>query len=155
MKAREVQFGQRTGSLLACPEIRGGIRPAPREVGAHENDDVWANMSIYHDNDGDDLWRIIPFDMNLSYGAAYMDNASFSGIQVTNDNLKSFPLYGSSQAIPDGMLFTVPPPDPWVKLTVRPNCGGGCVVNVQVLGDDMNGVPTAAFTVPSLRMVAV
>ncbi|HLP77082.1 MAG TPA: CotH kinase family protein, partial [Candidatus Paceibacterota bacterium] len=67
---------------------------------AHENDDVWANMSIYHDNDGDDLWRIIPFDMNLSWGAAFMDSSDYSGIQSTNDNIKSFPLYGSSQAIP-------------------------------------------------------
>lgn len=67
---------------------------------AHENDDVWANMSIYHDNDGDNLWRIIPFDMNLSWGAAFMDDPAYSGIQVTNDNIKSFPLYGSSQAQP-------------------------------------------------------
>jgi len=66
----------------------------------HENDDVWANMSVYHDNDGDNLWRIIPFDMNLSWGAAFMDSSEYSGIQVTNDNLKSFPLYGSSQALP-------------------------------------------------------
>jgi hypothetical protein len=74
----------------------------------HENDDVWANMSIYHDNDGDDLWRIIPFDLNLSWGAAYMDNSGsdpygYSGIQSTNDNLKSFPLYGSSAALPEGL----------------------------------------------------
>ncbi|HEX5219577.1 MAG TPA: lamin tail domain-containing protein [Verrucomicrobiae bacterium] len=84
----------------------------------HENDDVWANMSIYHDNDGDDLWRIIPFDMNLSWGAAFMDSAEYSGIQATNDNLKSFPLYGSSQAIPSSgggnwnrlydVIFSVP-----------------------------------------------
>lgn len=66
----------------------------------HENDDAWANMSIYHDNDGDDLWRIIPFDMNLSWGAAFMDSGDYSGIQVTNDTIKSFPMYGSSQAIP-------------------------------------------------------
>ena len=65
----------------------------------HENDDVWANMSVYHDNDGDGLWRIIPFDMNLSWGAAYLDSSNDSGIQVTNDNHKSFPLYGSSQAL--------------------------------------------------------
>jgi len=65
-----------------------------------ENDDVWANMSLYHDNDGDDLWRIIGFDMNLSWGAFYMDNpANDTGIQATNDNHKSFPLYGSSQAL--------------------------------------------------------
>lgn len=85
---------------------------------AHENDDVWANMSVFHDNDGDNLWRIIPFDMNLSWGAAYMDSDDYSGIQVTNDNIKSFPLYGSSQAIPASggsswnrlydVIFTVP-----------------------------------------------
>ncbi len=68
----------------------------------HENDDVWANMSVYHDNDGDNLWRIVPFDLNLSWGAAYMDSAEYSGIQVTNDYIKSFPLYGSSQAQPLG-----------------------------------------------------
>lgn len=84
----------------------------------HENDDVWANMSVYHDNDGDNLWRIIPFDVNLSWGAAFMDSGEYSGIQVTNDNLKSFPMYGSSQAIPSSgggswnrlydVIFSVP-----------------------------------------------
>ena len=67
---------------------------------SHQNDDVWAGMALYHDNDGDDLWRILPYDQNLSWGAAWMDAPAYSGIQVTNDDLKSFPLYGSSQAIP-------------------------------------------------------
>lgn len=62
----------------------------------HENDDVWANLSVYHDNDGDDLWRIIPFDMNLSWGAAYVDSSELIGIQSTNDAVKSHPLYGSA-----------------------------------------------------------
>lgn len=67
---------------------------------SQENDDVWANMSIYHDNDGDDLWRIVGFDMNLSWGAFYLDNpANDQGIQAVNDPHKSFPLYGSSQAL--------------------------------------------------------
>src|SRR6185369_16173894 len=67
---------------------------------ANESDDVRANMSLYHDNDGDDLWRIVPFDMNLSWGAFYLDNAlNDSGIQATNDNHKSFPLYGSAVAL--------------------------------------------------------
>ncbi len=83
----------------------------------HENDDVWANLSLYHDNEGDDLWRIIPFDMNLSWGAAFMDSPVYSGIQVTNDYIKSFPLYGSAQAQPGGggnwnrlydVIFSVP-----------------------------------------------
>ena len=61
---------------------------------------MWANMSLYHDNDGDNLWRIIGFDMNLSWGAFFLDNpANDQGIQATNDNHKSFPLYGSSQAL--------------------------------------------------------
>jgi hypothetical protein len=68
----------------------------------HENDDVWANMSLYHDNDGDDLWRIIPFDMNLSWGAIYYEGSTPSvieGVQATNDIHKAHPLYGSSQAL--------------------------------------------------------
>ena len=66
-----------------------------------ENDDVWANMSLYHDNDGDGLWRIIPFDMNLSWGAAFGTGDEVDhGLMITNDAHKSFPMYGSSQALP-------------------------------------------------------
>ncbi|HEY5910109.1 MAG TPA: lamin tail domain-containing protein [Verrucomicrobiae bacterium] len=82
--------------LLDLPEVINYMAAA-RFV--HENDDVWANMSLYHDNDGDGLWRIIPFDMNLSWGAAYLDSSNDDGIQVTNDLHKSFPMYGSSKAI--------------------------------------------------------
>lgn len=67
----------------------------------HENDDVWANMSLYHDNDGDNLWRIIPFDLNLSWGAIFYEGGTPSvieGVQATNDIHKAHPLYGSSQA---------------------------------------------------------
>ena len=60
----------------------------------HENDDVWANMSIYKDNDGDALWRIFPFDMNLSWGAMFSEG--FTGVQATNDTHKSHPLYGGA-----------------------------------------------------------
>lgn len=83
----------------------------------HENDDVWANMSVYHDNDGDGLWRMIPFDMNLSWGAAFVDSSVLNGLQVTNDAVKGHPLYGSSQTTwVDGgnwnrlydVIFTVP-----------------------------------------------
>jgi len=67
----------------------------------HENDDVWANMSLYHDNDGDGLWRIIPFDMNLSWGAIFAEGSAdlYTGVQATNDNHKAHPLYGSSQTL--------------------------------------------------------
>jgi len=38
--------------------------------------------------------------MNLSWGAFFYDNAANdNGIQATNDNHKSFPMYGSSQAL--------------------------------------------------------
>jgi len=68
---------------------------------AHENDDVWANMSMYLDNDGDNLWRIIPFDMNLSWGAIFAEGAAnlFTGVQSTNDAHKAHPLYGGSQIL--------------------------------------------------------
>jgi hypothetical protein len=83
--------------LLDIPQVLNYL-VAARFV--QENDDVWANMSLYHDNDGDNLWRIVPFDMNLSWGAFYYDNpVNDTGIQSTNDNHKSFPLYGSSQAL--------------------------------------------------------
>jgi hypothetical protein len=98
--SESLSIGQRRTNIfdrLDLPEIISYMVAARF---THENDDVWANMSVYHDNDGDNLWRIIPFDLNLSWGAAYMDSGDYSGIQVTNDNIKSFPLYGSSQAIP-------------------------------------------------------
>lgn len=84
--------------LLDLPEVINYLAAA-RFV--HENDDVWANMSLYHDNDGDGLWRIVPFDVNLSWGAMFAegDFAYYDGIQVTNDVQKSFPLYGSSKAL--------------------------------------------------------
>ncbi len=92
--------GQRWTNMLDRLDLPQVINYLVAARFVHENDDVWANMSLYHDNDGDDLWRIVPFDMNLSFGAAFMDSWEYNGIQVTNDNLKSFPLYGSSQALP-------------------------------------------------------
>lgn len=67
----------------------------------HENDDVWANMSLYHDNDGDNEWSIVPFDLNLSWGAIFAEGAAnlYTGVQSTNDTHKSHPLYGSSQTL--------------------------------------------------------
>lgn len=59
-----------------------------------ENDDVWANMSLYRDTYGDRLWRIIPFDMNASWGQLYGEG---SVLEATNDFRKSHPFYGGSQ----------------------------------------------------------
>ncbi len=67
----------------------------------HENDDVWANMTLYRDTFGNKEWSIIPFDLNLSWGAIFAEGSSdlFNGIQATNDNHKAHPLYGSSQTL--------------------------------------------------------
>jgi hypothetical protein len=61
-----------------------------------ENDDVWANMSIYRDTYGDQLWRIIPFDMNASWGQRY---GGITPLDATVDSCKSHPLYGGSTII--------------------------------------------------------
>jgi hypothetical protein len=61
-----------------------------------ENDDVWANMSIYRDTYGDQLWRIIPFDMNASWGQRY---GGITPLDAIADSCKSHPLYGGSTII--------------------------------------------------------
>ena len=61
-----------------------------------ENDDVWANMSIYRDTYGDQLWRIIPFDMNASWGQRY---GGITPLDAIADTCKSHPLYGCSTII--------------------------------------------------------
>lgn len=58
-----------------------------------ENDDVWANMSLYRDTYGDGLWRCIPFDMNASWGQLY---GGSNPLEATADWSKSHPLYGGS-----------------------------------------------------------
>lgn len=58
-----------------------------------ENDDVWANMSIYRDTYGDGQWRCIPFDMNASWGQLY---GGSSPLEATADYSKSHPFYGGS-----------------------------------------------------------
>jgi len=68
----------------------------------HENDDVWANMSLYRDTFGDRLWRAIPFDMNLSWGAIFYEGGNptvIEGVQATNDNHKAHPFYGGSEVL--------------------------------------------------------
>ena len=64
-----------------------------------ENDDVWANMCMYRDSQGDGLWRIVPFDMNASWGQLY---GGSSPLQATNDRGKSHPFYGGSQVQENG-----------------------------------------------------
>jgi hypothetical protein len=66
-----------------------------------QNDDVWANMAIYCNTDGDGLWRVMPYDLNLSFGQLYYgdDTATNTTVIGANDNAKSHPLYGSSSCL--------------------------------------------------------
>ena len=66
-----------------------------------EEDDVWANMTLYRDSEGDREWRIIPFDMNLSWGQIYGSGT----VQSTTDSFKSHPLYGNARCIQAGGPF--------------------------------------------------
>jgi hypothetical protein len=61
-----------------------------------ENDDVWANMSIYRDTFGDGMWRIVPFDMNASWGQRY---GGITPLDAIADTCKSHPLYGGATII--------------------------------------------------------
>ena len=98
--AETVPLNQRRTNVFEMMDLPEIINYLVVARWVQENDDVWANMSLYHDNDGDNLWRVIPFDMNLSWGAAFLDNAANdNGLMITNDNHKSFPLYGGSQSL--------------------------------------------------------
>jgi CotH kinase protein/Lamin Tail Domain/Bacterial Ig domain/Immunoglobulin I-set domain/Bacterial TSP3 repeat len=115
--APSMPVGQKLTNLFDRLDVSEVISYMVQARFTHQNDDVWAGMALYHDNDGDDLWRILPYDQNLSWGAAWMDAPGYSGIQVTNDDLKSFPMYGSAQAVPSAgggwngmydLIFQVP-----------------------------------------------
>ncbi|MDB6034785.1 MAG: hypothetical protein JWM16_5123, partial [Verrucomicrobiales bacterium] len=95
-------LGQRRTNIFEMLDLPNVINYMVAARWAHENDDIWANMSLYHDNDGDNLWRIVPFDMNLSWGAIFYEGSTplvIEGVQATNDIHKAFPMYGSSQAL--------------------------------------------------------
>lgn len=57
-----------------------------------EDDDIWANMSLYHDNDGTGEWRPVPFDMNVSWGFSFGSGQ----VQARNDRFRSHPFFGAS-----------------------------------------------------------
>jgi hypothetical protein len=60
-------------------------------------------MSIYRDTYGDGLWRIIPFDMNASWGQRY---GGITPLDAIADTCKSHPLYGGSTIIAcDGSTY--------------------------------------------------
>lgn len=69
-----------------------------------EGDDVWANMCLYRDSDGNREWSVIPFDQNVSWGQLYYGDepSVYNVVNVTNDVYKSHPLYGGSQVRVNG-----------------------------------------------------
>ena len=92
----QVQRRTNVFDLLDLPEVINYLAGARW---CSENDDVWANMTFYRDTYGDGLWRIIPFDMNASWGQLY---GGCSPLSATNDMSKSHPLYGGSQVQENG-----------------------------------------------------
>lgn len=59
-----------------------------------EDDDIWANMSLYHDNDGTGEWRPVPFDMNVSWGLSFASDR----ILATRDSFRSHPFFGAADS---------------------------------------------------------
>ena len=57
-----------------------------------EDDDIWANMSLYHDNDGTGEWRPVAFDMNVSWGLSFASG----GIHARDDRFRSHPFFGAA-----------------------------------------------------------
>jgi spore coat protein CotH len=57
-----------------------------------EDDDIWANMSLYRDSEGSGEWRPIPFDMNVSWGFSFQRG----GINPTDDDFRSHPFFGAA-----------------------------------------------------------
>ena len=92
-------LGARTTNVFDMLDVPNVINYLVISRFSQEADDVWANMTLYRDTRGDRLWRVIPFDMNVSWGQLYCgDNAgAYSLILSTNDNFKSHPFYGGSQ----------------------------------------------------------
>ena len=62
-----------------------------------ECDDVWANICLYWDKNGNDVWMPLAYDHNLSFGAWYFGddrNKGRIGLRANHDEFKSHPFYG-------------------------------------------------------------
>jgi hypothetical protein len=57
-----------------------------------EDDDIWANLSLYRDSDGTGRWRPVAFDMNVSWGLSF----GAGGILADEDEFRSHPLWGAA-----------------------------------------------------------
>ena len=58
-----------------------------------EDDDIWANLSLYHDCEGSGEWRPVAFDMNVSWGLSFQ----MSGVHATLDDYRSHPFFGADK----------------------------------------------------------
>ena len=61
-----------------------------------ECDDIWANICLYWDKNGNDVWMPLAYDHNLSFGQFYHnDDSSWNhkGLRTTDDTFKSHPFY--------------------------------------------------------------
>lgn len=61
-----------------------------------EADDIWANISLYWDKNGNDVWMPLAYDHNLSFGAWYFGDDRATGrigLRPTADEFKSHPFY--------------------------------------------------------------
>src|SRR4029077_7678082 len=56
-----------------------------------EDDDIWANLSLYHDPHTGE-WIPVPFDMNVSWGFSF----AHGGIQASEDRMRSHPFFGAA-----------------------------------------------------------
>lgn len=57
-----------------------------------EDDDIWANLSLYRDSEGSGRWRPVAFDMNVSWGLSF----GVGGVVADQDGLRSHPFWGAS-----------------------------------------------------------
>lgn len=57
-----------------------------------EDDDIWANLSLYRDTEGSGRWRPVAFDMNVSWGLSF----GVGGVVADQDALRSHPFWGAA-----------------------------------------------------------
>lgn len=82
----------RRNSFLDLMDVPAAINYLAVARLTQEDDDIWANLSLYHNCDGTGEWRPVPFDMNVSWGLSFMGG----GVIATADNLRSHPFFGAA-----------------------------------------------------------
>ena len=84
---------QRSQALFDLADIPGVINYLAVARIVQEDDDIWANMSLYHDNEGSHRWRPVAFDMNVSWGLSF----GAGGILANRDDFRSHPFWGAAE----------------------------------------------------------